>query len=221
MEDLQQIIKKLPQHIQDILYSDEYLARFQAITEAFGLNIEMSGRLMEELVYVMAGLTHPDDFVKEIQKELSLDREQAEKITREIDEKILKSIKADLIKIYDGEEVENPRLKAQDSNTIDDSSEENMDRDSLLSEIENPKSAKESTMTEVIQNTEIDNNEMHNTSQENLLKEMENPKPVAPRGDLVGDKLKAPMNVPKKKVEVDETKGDWKQPIDPYREAIE
>ena len=222
MDKLQKIIEKLPPHIQDILYSDEYFAKFKGLSDSFGLNVEQSGILMEELVYVMAGLTHPDDFVHEIQKEVGLDKEQAEKITQEIDNKILKSIKADLIRIYNGEaDIENPKSQSQNPKTTNDEVEGNINRDVLLSEIENPRSVQDSSMTEIPSSMAVDGDDIHNTPQEDLLKEVENPQPAQARGDLIGDKLQSTMTVPKKKVENDETKAEWKQPIDPYREAIE
>ncbi|PIP87452.1 hypothetical protein COW81_00260 [Candidatus Campbellbacteria bacterium CG22_combo_CG10-13_8_21_14_all_36_13] len=230
MQELQEIIEKLPPKVQEILYSDEYFAKFKSITNKFDLNVEQSGILMEELVYVMAGLTHPDDFIGEIQKELGLDTAKASEIGVEIDNVILKSIRADLIKIYNGEyEDENPNDKSQNSKTIAEETAENMSRDSLLSEIEDPGTihkAGEITEDHSFINAEIQTNQETPSDlqqRDDMIKEIENPAPAVPKKTLLEDKLGSVVKTEREeRSENEEVAPTWKQPIvDPYREPIE
>jgi len=127
MEELKQIIEKLPKKVKGALYSDEYLTKFNSIAQKHGLNTEQSGILMEELVYVMAGITHPNDFVDEIKKELELSEEKSIDITKDINSEILNEIKEILINSYENEDFIN-----------DEEDENSIERDQLLKDIEDP-----------------------------------------------------------------------------------
>jgi len=219
MEELQNIINKLPINVKDILYSDEYFAKFKSIADKFGLNTEQSGILMEELVYVMAGLTHPDDFIEELQKELGFDRGKAIEVGSEIDNVILKSIRADLIRIYNGEETGEGGRVNEDGD---------IDRDEIMRGIEDPGTIHK--VGEIIESHDFIESQpssefvgsVSGEQRDEMLKEIENPEPAVPKKTLLEDKLGTVVKADREeKTESEETPPTWKQPIDPYREAIE
>jgi len=224
MEELQKIISELPPHIQDLLYSDEYLAKFKAISDRFGFNVEQSGILMEEFIYVMAGLTHPDDFVSELHKELNIPKERAVEIGTAIDTEMLKPIRADLVKIYEGEKVENGKWKMENEKIENGK----MERDQLLHEIENPEIIKMIGEIEETYTAKSDGAvqtespiEEPNTPREEILQEIETPHATAPRQTLLADKLGATVRLPREEKKEDGNKqAEWRQPIDPYREPL-
>ena len=211
---LEEIIKKLPHHIQEVLQSPEHFKLFESITRSYDLNIEESGRLMEEFIYVVAGLTHPDNFVDEIQKALSIPREKALEITKDIDDMILKPIKKDLVELYNGE---GKNLEEKGYNTAPTGEEE---RDALLKEIENPSPLKNTPSPQKKESVE-ERPRDETTSYDTLLEEIETPHKTPSRQDVVAQKLSSPVKIEKVEKKKDEAESSLKQPIDPYREPVD
>lgn len=223
MDELHEIIEKLPKKVREIFYSDEYLAKLKALSDKHGLNVEQSGILLEEVVYTMAGLTHPDDFVDEIRAELKIPKEKATLIAKDVDSEILHGIREELMRIYDGEEVgDDSPGKRKDAVAP-------KDRDTILGEIENPtpitKVGEFREVHTIVKNGELatvtSNGSISEDVREvrNLLEEIEAPSPATARRSVLEDKLGQGVRIPSEE-KTEEPKSEWKQPIDPYREPL-
>ncbi|MEN9614345.1 MAG: hypothetical protein RLZZ347_652, partial [Candidatus Parcubacteria bacterium] len=128
--NLQEAYANLPQDLKDALYSIDFAKTIQAIGSKQGLLIDQTGKLAEEIGFVMLGITHPDTFVDTIAEKLAISKDKANIIAEEVNEKIFLSIRASLQKIHsetDG---------GEDTSHF----EETPSRESVLAGIEDPKS---------------------------------------------------------------------------------
>ena len=102
-KNLQDAYANLPQDLKDALYSIDFAKTIQTIGTDQGLLIDQTGKLAEEIGFVMLGITHPDKFADAIARKLSIPTDKATAITKEVNEKIFLSIRASLQKIHSGE----------------------------------------------------------------------------------------------------------------------
>ncbi len=126
-EEFEKIIDKMPQAVREIFESPEYYAKFTAIGEKNGLNVEQTGDLMTEVVLVMAGLTHPENFLEELRDTESLPKEKILEIAKDVEEQIFAPIKQELIKNYEN-----------DTEYFEEEDIESSEREGILKEIEDP-----------------------------------------------------------------------------------
>ncbi len=92
--------KNLPQDLKDAIFDVNSANIIQAIAKKYGLNIEQTGKLAEEVGLLMLGSVHPRDFIRNLSKKLEIDIETAKKIASEINEEIFSKVKESLKKIH-------------------------------------------------------------------------------------------------------------------------
>ncbi|OGZ56413.1 MAG: hypothetical protein A3G60_00305 [Candidatus Ryanbacteria bacterium RIFCSPLOWO2_12_FULL_47_9c] len=80
--------------------------RMSAIGKQHGLLIDKIGIMAEETGYVMLGLEHPNDFIKNLAETLGIADEKAQAIAKDINEQVFRPIRDHLIDIHKLEKVE-------------------------------------------------------------------------------------------------------------------
>ncbi|OHA58885.1 MAG: hypothetical protein A2571_00690 [Candidatus Vogelbacteria bacterium RIFOXYD1_FULL_44_32] len=87
-QDLQKKLHTLPEPLQDAILSINTSEAIKVIGQKNSLHIDQVGKLGEEVLYAMLGLTKPANFIDELEKELGVTPEIAEKITTDLNTKI-------------------------------------------------------------------------------------------------------------------------------------
>jgi len=137
LKALKKHIGELPEELEGAFLSVDPDEKLEEIREEYELHIDQGSELMEEVALLISGGTAPDELRHNIQKRLDVSKDTAKSITKDLNNKIFIPIKDALKEIT-------ARGKTQkDSGTQqkEDRGEEEMDRDKLLSEIENPPSS--------------------------------------------------------------------------------
>jgi hypothetical protein len=96
-EQLDERFEKLPERVRTILTSPTIAKQINGLRERHELHIDSAGTLMEEVAFVLLGLTTPNNFVHELKKELDLPTETIEKIATEINDIVFKPIHDELV----------------------------------------------------------------------------------------------------------------------------
>ena len=95
-EKLKQIIKremlKLPKDVQDAMNSLDWVTISEETGKKYFLNESEINDLQVQTLLVLAGLTALDDFAQDIENEVGTSKDEAEKITIEINKKIFTPI---------------------------------------------------------------------------------------------------------------------------------
>lgn len=91
-----------PKKIQEVTASEETSTTLADIAVAHQVDEEgfgnpIIGRLVGQ---VLVGMLHPKDFVPSLEKELSVPKETAQKIAKEVNEKIFSQVKDELVKLH-------------------------------------------------------------------------------------------------------------------------
>lgn len=92
--------EKMPKDLQNAILSAETSGVIDAIAKKYGLNIEQTGNLADEIGLLMLGETHPSDFINNLNRRLGADPETTKKIAQEINEQIFSKVKESLRKIH-------------------------------------------------------------------------------------------------------------------------
>lgn len=98
--------QKLPPDVKAAISSVDLRGRIAYIADKNGLMVDESGVLEDEIVLVLFGLEHPNDFTANIQRHVGVERARAEAIVNDADEEIFKPIKASLMSIHEKREGE-------------------------------------------------------------------------------------------------------------------
>lgn len=120
MDDTQTIIKeqfkKLPKDIQDAILAVDLRDKLKMVSDKHKLLVDKAGVLENETMLVMLGLENHSAYPESIKKELGITSEQAQEITKDINEQIflpiresLKNIEKNNIEEAEKEEVETSR----------------------------------------------------------------------------------------------------------------
>ncbi len=130
---------KLPQEVQDVISTDENWEKIHEIGTAHKLHIDSEGQLINMTIDVMMGFIPGNEFSHMICKEIGIEKNIADQIVHDIDEKIFKPIKQKMIDLY-GEKGEKTK-NAYDVSEYDPHAEEDhsdLTRNDVLKEIEQP-----------------------------------------------------------------------------------
>lgn len=201
-EELEKKYATLPDDIRKAMSSMD-IARFvENIGKSHSLHIDQIGQLMDEVSFIMLGFMHPSDFISNIQKSLEIDNEKAQEITKDINEKIFRPIKASLLSIHGAKQ------------------EKVVGNQKLVTERETP--SKEQAVEEIEEKKE--SMEYRKLPATKIGKEK--PLPEIAKKDIVEEKLGGEFNIPsteKEAAEVESTKTseEKEKPVDMYREPIE
>ncbi len=228
LEQLREAYEKLPENIRKSIDSVDSTDIMFELRKKYSLTIEQMGYIADETSFTMLGLTHPKDFMGNIEKKLGLDKKIVQDITKEINEDIFKPIKESLMGLHNQSETDT--LLTEKTKSITDNY-----RESIETEIGATKQQQD--MNEIQDETNKQENLIRTKneelipSKEELLKEIEGkssssttPTPATPEGgqDFISKKLNSNTNIPSKEVS-DETKTPGENikysSEDPYRES--
>jgi len=92
---------KLPKEAQVVFSSMTWMETLKSISAKYGLNNNQIEILGTETTLVLLGIIHIEEYQKILEKELGLEKEITEKIIIEIDENILKTIKGQLVEVFE------------------------------------------------------------------------------------------------------------------------
>lgn len=109
-EQLKEVYRKLPQSVQDAIFSIDTAEIIREIGEKYKLMIDKTGELADETGLVMLGFTHPKDYIPHLAERLGVDKEVAKEIGEEINSKVFFPIRENLKKIH-GIEAEMPETE--------------------------------------------------------------------------------------------------------------
>ena len=120
MDDTQTIIKeqfkKLPKDIQDAILAVDLRDKLKMVSDKHKLLVDKAGVLENETMLVMLGLENHSAYPESIKKELGITSEQAQEITKDINEQIflpiresLKNIEKNNVEEAEKEEAETSR----------------------------------------------------------------------------------------------------------------
>jgi hypothetical protein len=257
-EETQKIIaeqmKILPKEIVAAIISVDYKTKLQQITQRQKLMIDQAGKLEMETTLVMIGLEPLADYVNNLQRELEITSTRAEEIALDVSENIFKGIRAFLEKM--DEEMltveENSEIKGEveqekegrieidtEINTDETVKKEetlNLDRNQILSEIENPNSIPDGNRsmnfkagTSQTQTTELEirPEQTLETIPGEEVKDVEKPTIKEETVDIFKAKMTGtiitPQKVTEEKTETKLPEVEKKRPssgVDPYREPF-
>ena len=100
-EELQQKLKNLPQNLQDAIFSEDVANKIMAIGKKYSLAIDGIGDLNDETMNVIAGITHPRDYVSRLSKRLEVGADTAKNIAGDVNEQIFAPLRESLKSIHD------------------------------------------------------------------------------------------------------------------------
>ena len=149
-DKIKEYLAKLPQNIKDIMYSLDYPKLLQEIVAKNKLLIDQGGKLEVETTLVLSGLNPLREYTNNLSRELSVSKEKAGEIAKDVDNFIFKNIRASLEKINDED------IEAQQA--IDQRVKTELNKENILFGIENPKSTKESDQSISISSLNSNNN---------------------------------------------------------------
>ncbi|MDQ5958054.1 MAG: hypothetical protein QG665_400 [Patescibacteria group bacterium] len=104
-QELQSKLHVLPEPLQDAILSIDTSEVIKVIGQKHKLHIDQVGKLGEEVLYAMLGLTKPISFIDELEKGLNVSTEVAEQITADLNAKIFIPV-VESLKNRDGEDVD-------------------------------------------------------------------------------------------------------------------
>ncbi len=103
--DTEQIIKErlevLPEEIKMAIKSTDLAVKFNAISEKHSLLLDKNAILQNETMFVMLGLESTNDFVRNIERELDISRNEAVAITMDINKEIFDPLRSSLQKMQE------------------------------------------------------------------------------------------------------------------------
>jgi len=98
--DLEDKFKNLPKDIQNAISSVSVGKTMEEIGKKYRLHVDKMNELFDETGLVMLGLTHPKDYIKNLQKRLVIDIDTVKKIAADINEQIFRPIRESLKEIH-------------------------------------------------------------------------------------------------------------------------
>jgi len=245
-QQIQQRFESLPEDIKEAISSIDTTNTILEIGKTNNIQIDEMGELVDETSMVMLGFTKTSDFVSNIESRLGVSKEIAEKLVKEINEKILLKIRESLKKITEEkkeieekievEEIIRPKKLLEEQKS--DLDEEYMfdhqkEREEMMRELE--KEEKTPTLTPTLTPTptnitpqeEKPNTQLEKETEMELMEktEMEITEPA--EMDIIESKMKGIIKMPIEKKKITENIPQTEQQkienkmADPYREPIE
>jgi len=97
---------QLPREIQIAIVKSNWEQKIRNIAQKNNLQIGDAEIVESETFLVMLGVEHPENYTKQLIKEIGLDKQKAEKITTEVNKEIFDTIRQKLIELNEQEELE-------------------------------------------------------------------------------------------------------------------
>lgn len=108
-EQLHELLKKLPQDMQDAIFSSEVAEILLSLGKKYGLSLDKVGELSDETENIILGLSHPRDFIPALEKSLGVNREIARQIAQEVNTLVFSRIRESLKKLHNIQDEELPK----------------------------------------------------------------------------------------------------------------
>lgn len=99
-EELWKLYQKLPQELQEAIFSEETADNIWNICERNEIKEEKMSKVAEYIGQVLLGILPPDEFQKILEKELKLKKEVTKKVFHEIYRFIFAPVKESLVELY-------------------------------------------------------------------------------------------------------------------------
>lgn len=99
-KELWKLYKKIPEELKKAIFSEETAEDLDKIAQRHQIKEEKVEKIAERITHVFLGLLPPEEFQEVLIKEVNLDLETANKVTREINRYIFFPVKASLEKLY-------------------------------------------------------------------------------------------------------------------------
>lgn len=199
--DLYEKFENLPDDVQEAFLSVNTYNTIKKIVDKFKLHIDQSGILSEEIGLVMLGVTHPENFLTNLEQKLNITLETAGDIVKEINTTIFFPIRASLEAINNGGVA---KYSAERPSLVENFSPAGQISNKNIYHPETP-----------LQNP--DNNAII------INKEVTDKNPQSDR-QVFDEKMGKLFRLPKEEVDLglnDRASNDYRNPItDPYKEAI-
>lgn len=104
-------IKKLPQSVRDVVYAGVWEERTEEIAKKYSLNERQADDLVNNVLYVLVGLSKPDDFIETVVSELGISGLLAEQIMDDLEVRVFE---------YAFKMIQNQDKKSESSDKTDD-----------------------------------------------------------------------------------------------------
>ncbi len=102
----------LPKDIQDAMLSSQFGEKLREISKKHELSVGQMNSLENETMFVMLGIERPDNYIKNLEKEVGLPSSKVREVAQEVNEKIFRLIRESLKKIHRVEESEEVKKEA-------------------------------------------------------------------------------------------------------------
>lgn len=99
-EELVSRYEKLPQALKDAIFSQVNAEKMYALGKRNGLTIDQMGGVTSETGYVILGITHPRDFVRNLKQKLNIDQEKVRQVAEDVNREIFRPIREHLKDLY-------------------------------------------------------------------------------------------------------------------------
>lgn len=96
---IQEYILNLPEAVKDTVLNSDWQKSIRTISQKFNLNVGQGYELERVVLYIMIALEEPSSLFETLKKEVTQDEDLAYQIAFEVNEKIFKKIKNELIKL--------------------------------------------------------------------------------------------------------------------------
>ncbi|MDP2676068.1 MAG: hypothetical protein Q8O83_00045 [bacterium] len=105
-KDLLERFSKLPITLQEAIFSAEITDMLLAIGKKYGLLLDRIDDLLTETHKVMLGMTHPNQYISNLQQTLGIERDVARSIAQEINAEVFAKIREELKTLHNIKEEE-------------------------------------------------------------------------------------------------------------------
>lgn len=99
-EQIDKILQKLPEELQEALFSTEAADAVWNACEKRSISVENRGKIAEYMGYVLLGLLLPQEFEEALVKEIKLPKKTAQEIAREINRFVFYPVKPALEQLH-------------------------------------------------------------------------------------------------------------------------
>ncbi len=89
-------LAELPEDVQRAILSNDWEQKVAGIAKAHNLHIDQTEKLGSETLLLMLGFTEPQDFASNVVSEVSVSKEEADKMAAEINTQVMLSIRESL-----------------------------------------------------------------------------------------------------------------------------
>ncbi|MFZ2072840.1 MAG: hypothetical protein WAV10_04170 [Minisyncoccia bacterium] len=234
LEEIQKKFETLPEDLKWSIMAAKVDEKITEIGNLNGLNVEQMGQLSLETHMVMFGFTHPDKFGESVKASLKLPDDKNKKIVNEINEKILKDIRSNLMSLYGKvEEKKNDDIltgagiEIMKDEKTEKAPEMNNNDEDMIKKIEDPdliakQEQNEKIMRSIAAQKLSGSFQMPNTKTEYSLNNLsKNPKTDAPVKTDNGIKVPLGATIKSTPSAAASTSPSFSIKVDPYREMPE